>query len=174
MRPCRERLVLPGPLVNNRAVLYVFRETMKYRIIIILFSFFGSVAINASQPHYYSFDKVHLTEGEITIEASTKSEGKLLETFAINTVDGIINLDISTLKKVQNPRLSTIKMSLMPYELEEGVRYFNEVSMTFYGDKICEPDANSLSGKWAPENRLVIVFWGVENSVRIETGQCYN
>ncbi|MGX5172439.1 hypothetical protein ACUR5C_00260 [Aliikangiella sp. IMCC44653] len=145
---------------------------MKKIQISLIVLFLWSVISNASQPHYYSFNKVLLTEGEISIKASTKSKGELLEAFSINTSDGVINLDAETIKQVLNPKLNSIEMALMPYELEQGVRYFHEVSMKFYGEKICKPDADSLSGNWAPESKMVVVFWGTEHKVRFEIGRC--
>ena len=88
-------------------------NTLKILLILILLS---STISNASQPSYYSFNKVTLTEGEITIEASTKSGGKLLEAFSINNSEGGIELDAETIKQVLNPKLNTIEMALMPYD----------------------------------------------------------
>ncbi|WP_144394639.1 hypothetical protein [Pleionea sediminis] len=142
------------------------------KIIFLAKLLFWSLFSNASQPHYYSFDKVLLSEGEITIEAKTKDHGKKLELLSINTPDGKITLNVETTEKILNPKLNTIGMALMPYELEDGVRYLNEISMSFYGDRICKSDTNSLSGNWAPESKLIIVFWDLEHTIRIESGKC--
>lgn len=145
---------------------------MKILLISLISSFLYSAVCYASQPYYYSFNKVLLTEGGITIKVSTKSEGALLESFSINTPNGTIKLIKATLEQVMNPKLDTIKMALMPYELKQGLKYFHEVSMTFYGEKICKSDDDSLNGARAPKSKIVIVFWGEKHEIRFEHELC--
>jgi len=145
---------------------------MKKLHISLIFLLLWSQTSSASQPHYYSFNKVHLTEGDISIKASTKSGGEFLDAFSIYTPNGVINLGAETIEQVLNPKLSTIEMALIPYDSEQGVRYFYQVSMKFYGEKICKPDADSLSENWAPESKIVVTFWGVEYKVKIVGGRC--
>jgi hypothetical protein len=138
----------------------------------LIFILSWSCASEASQPHYYSFNKVLLVEGEITIEASTKHNGELLDVFRIDTPDGEISLNSRTLAQILNPKLNSIEMALMPYESAQGIQYFNEVSMTFRGKRICSTDIESPDDSWAPESKIVIIFSGVEHKVRFDNGQC--
>ena len=72
-------------------------------------------------------------------------------------------------QKILYPKLNTISFALMPYGVEDGGAYLQEVSLSFFGDERCLTDKL----KWAPEDKLKVVFWGKEVKATIVQGDCH-
>ena len=90
----------------------------------------------------------------------------------MQTANGKIKLSADTINRITNPKLDTIQLALIPFDLDEGTRYFYQISMKFFGEEICSEETGSFKQSWAPQSEVFIVFWDNEYKVRFEEGSC--
>jgi len=133
----------------------------------LFFLFISPIAV-ASAPVYYTFDRVDVSERDVTIQAELTETKESLKYFRVIKNDFKFVLSDKYIKIIRNPKLSSISYGLVPYGVEEGGAYLEEISLSFFGDSRCDTD----EFKWAPEDKIVITMWGNETNVIMVYGEC--
>jgi hypothetical protein len=127
-----------------------------------------SMLSEASSIHHYTFDRIDFSDADVNISAELIDTKDRLKYFRISTPYLKFELSDELKKKILNPKLNSISYALVPYDVENGGMYLRTVYLSFFGDERCVLDET----KWAPEDKLVIVFRGKDAKASIKLGNC--